>query len=547
VLTVLPAAPGLRHGALRIEIKQATDTPWRIQLSRDVAPAIAKGDHLRLRFRARSATRSPVAAVLERASEPWTKWINQVMALTPEWQTYAMVTVAPVDLPADFTAMRFQLGFAPGVVELADIRLESYGQNPEPKPTTMNIDYYGGQPHSDAWRAAAEERIERIRMGGLEVVVEDERGRRVKGAEVAIEQQRHAFLFGTALADRPLLGDTPDARRYQETVARLFNHAVLENALKWRAAPRCRAEIADQMLDWCREREIPVRGHVLFWPNYRHLPPDASELRGDALRQAIREHITDYVSHYRSKLVAWDVINEAVSNHEITDELGKEILADAFRWAKAAAPEIPLCYNDYSIVNNRAGAGDGHRRQVRAILDYLIKEQKAPVDRIGIQAHFWLPLTPMDKVLKILDEFAAYGKPLEITEFDVGLPDDDLQAEYMSDFMTAVFSHPAAHSFLMWGFWEGSHWRAKDNAAMFRRDWTPKPAAAAYEDLVFHQWWTRADGTAGRKGTWRTRAFLGRHLITATAGDRSGSAVVELSRAGDAVTRVVVTLGEVGN
>jgi endo-1,4-beta-xylanase len=543
-LTSLPPRPGLPHGVLRVTVRGAVTPPWQIQLSRAVGPAVAKGDYLRLRFRARSATRSRVMVILERASEPWTKWLSQPFLLTPRWQDYALVRVMPDALPADFAAVRFQLGFGAGEVDLADVELENHGQHPDPAPEPSNVDYYGGQPHSDAWRAAAEKRIERIRMGGLEVVVHDERGRPVKGATVTVEQQRHAFLFGTALADGPLLGDTPDARRYQETVARMFNYAVLENALKWPGKARFRESLADQMLDWCRDHDIPVRGHVLFWPSYRHLPPEAADLRGDALREAIREHIVDYVTHYRGKLVAWDVINEAVANHEITDDLGKGLLADCFRWAKAAAPETPLCYNDYGIVNNRAGANDGQRRAVRGILDYLIKEQRAPVDRIGIQAHMWTPLTPMDKVLQILDEFAAYGKPIEITEFDVGLDDDQAQASYLRDFMTAAFSHPAVISFVQWGFWEGSHWRHADQAHIIRRDWTPRPAAEAYNDLVFHRWWTRAQGTTGANGTWRTRAFLGRHLVTATAGGRTASAEVEVAKSGDAVTRVEVTMGE---
>jgi hypothetical protein len=49
---------------------------------------------------------------------------------------------------------------------------------------------------------------------------------------------------------------------------------------------------------------------------------------------------------------------------------------------------------------------------------------------------------------------------------------------------------------------------------MFRRDWTPLPAAKAYEELVMEQWWTRWSGTADARGFVTVPAFFGRHRVT---------------------------------
>jgi hypothetical protein len=70
-------------------------------------------------------------------------------------------------------------------------------------------------------------------------------------------------------------------------------------------------------------------------------------------------------------------------------------------------------------------------------------------------------------------------------------------------------------SIIMWGFWEGRHWLP--NAALFRRDWTIKPNGQAYQDLVFKQWWTNADGKSDNRGAYRTRGFLGDYDISVTA------------------------------
>ena len=63
----------------------------------------------------------------------------------------------------------------------------------------------------------------------------------------------------------------------------------------------------------------------------------------------------------------------------------------------------------------------------------------------------------------------------------------------------------------MWGFWEGAHWKPK--AALWQRNWEMNPAAQAYRDLVFNQWWTRDQGNADPQGNYRTRAFYGRYRV----------------------------------
>jgi hypothetical protein len=64
----------------------------------------------------------------------------------------------------------------------------------------------------------------------------------------------------------------------------------------------------------------------------------------------------------------------------------------------------------------------------------------------------------------------------------------------------------------MWGFWEGANWIPQ--SSLYKRDWTPLPAAKAYEDLVLHRWWTRWSGTADAQGRVELRAFYGTHKVT---------------------------------
>ena len=78
-----------------------------------------------------------------------------------------------------------------------------------------------------------------------------------------------------------------------------------------------------------------------------------------------------------------------------------------------------------------------------------------------------------------------------------------MQADYARDFLTICFSHPAIRGFLMWGFWEGAHY--KPIAAMIRRDWSTKPNYTVWNDLLYNRWWTDERGTTGPDDVWRTR------------------------------------------
>jgi GH35 family endo-1,4-beta-xylanase len=70
--------------------------------------------------------------------------------------------------------------------------------------------------------------IRKNRMGVLVVTA-------APGTEVKLEQTRHEFWFGAALANGAFDGSmsAADTKRYREVFLANFNSAVTENALKW--------------------------------------------------------------------------------------------------------------------------------------------------------------------------------------------------------------------------------------------------------------------------------------------------------------------------
>jgi len=96
-------------------------------------------------------------------------------------------------------------------------------------------------------------------------------------------------------------------------------------------------------------------------------------------------------------------------------------------------------------------------------------------------------------------------------EIPDGGRDEELQADYLRDIMTIAFSHPGVEAIVMWGFQERCHWRPA--AALWRKDWSIKPAGEAWVDLVRGKWWTDETLTTDGKGIARARCFLGTHTI----------------------------------
>lgn len=351
--------------------------------------------------------------------------------------------------------------------------------------------------------------------------------------------RRHAFAFGAAVQSARIAGaeaDTPDNVRYRETIERYFNKVVIENDLKWPAwingaggghAPR---ETALRAVDWFRERDIPVRGHVLVWPSWRYTPKFLRllEKEPDTLRAAVLGHIAEQTSVLGDRLAEWDVVNETYAHHDLLDILGRGAMADWFKAARAGAPKPVLFYNDYTMFS---GEGPGSPSQhFHDTIRFLI-EQGAPIGGIGEQGHFGGSPPPPMKVLATFDRFAAFGLPIQISEFDIDTSDEELQVAYTRDFLTAAFSHPAVTGVMSWGFWAGSHW--KPRAAFWTKDWSLRPNGKAFLDLIFRDWWTHADLVADAEGRDGLRGFLGDHELTARLPDgRVFSRRVSLAREG---------------
>ena len=513
-LTIVPVTDRAFKSAVQVETTRLPAQSWDIQIRLPIDRPVAKGDAIEAAFSMRSVKsasgEADTSLIFEQVGGAFQKSVEYPASAGANWTLFRVPFRAAADYTAGAAQLNFRFGFSPQTVEIGGISLVDFGKsltNPLPAPV---LTYPGIAPNAP-WRMAAAARIDKYRKGELTVLVHDFRGRPVPGAQVQVHMLRHAFGFGSAVDENALLGSTPDDKKYQATVLKLFNKAVLENGLKW-PGWEWRPGRALRAVKWLRDHHIEVRGHNLVWPSWRYLPLDVRTLRNDpaALRRRIDEHIIQEVTALRGQVSEWDVLNEPYTSHALMDILGKESMVEWFKLAHAADPRPELFVNDFSILS-AGGRDTAHQDAYAGVIQYL-QANGAPLGGIGLQSHFGDSLTGPDRLLQILDRFAKFGLPLEVTELDVNISDEKLQAQYLRDFMTLAFSYPAIKGIMIWGFWEGRDWIPR--AALYRRDWTLKPNGQAWIDLVFHQWWTNATGATGPDGAYRVRGFLGDYEIT---------------------------------
>jgi endo-1,4-beta-xylanase len=367
-------------------------------------------------------------------------------------------------------------------------------------------------------QSAINARIAEIRMGDIIVKTEPD-------ADVKVEQVRHEFLFGTAitdnLAEKAENAMSPEDRKmFLKILEENFNYAVHENALKWYDTEVeykvVDYYLADRIYELCKERNIPMRGHCIFWAKDKYIMPWLKELDNDELRAAVVRRATSVAKHFKGRIEEFDLNNEMINGDFFRRRLGYGIVNDMAWLVKAANPDAKLYVNDYGVLVENGFNASSYITQIENLLNNGV-----PIDGIGCQGHFVtsdknnstaMASTTSEHVQRTLDKLAKFNLPIKITECLVTADTEEGKAEELRRFFQICFAHPIVEAILIWGFWEEGHWVPE--SAMWKKDWTPTPQALAYRDLVFNKWWTQVSGKADKKGIFKTSAFYGDYLIT---------------------------------
>ena len=288
--------------------------------------------------------------------------------------------------------------------------------------------------------------------------------------------------------------------------------------------------LADRFVDKARAAGLRVLGHCLIWHSqcapWFHYDDSGNLVSPEVLKKRMKEHIYTIMNHFRGRVDAWDVVNEAFEDNGTPRKslfyqiLGSDYIPLAFQYAHEADPTVELYYNDYSM--NRPEKVEGVCRFFKPLI-----EQGLPITAIGMQGHITLEDNKGGSVLRqyehSINTITALGIPTFFSELDVsvlpspygfsganvsdrfkyrpeidpyrdGLPkskEKELEA-FWTDFFKMLLPHHK--DILRLGFWclnDACSWRndfpirgRKDYATLFDRQNNPKPFVKKLVELV---------------------------------------------------------------
>jgi len=289
---------------------------------------------------------------------------------------------------------------------------------------------------------------------------------------VRVEQIRHEFWFGGALAGAPFSWKrkTPDAAKYKEVFLKNFNAAVTENALKWCNMEKTQGDVnckvVDAMLAWAEENELPIRGHNIYWgkswTEKYGVPKWQKQLNDEDLLRAVKERATSIARRYKGRFAEYDFNNEMMYGNFYENRLGRDITKQMADWVVKEDPEAILYLNDFGVLT-----GGKLKKFVRHVKD--MQERGVPIGGIGLQGHSHRETFKREALKRSLAELAKLGLPIRITEFNMPgqhsrfdknrklrmtPAEEEARAKELVDYYRICFAQPKVKGIMMWGFWE---------------------------------------------------------------------------------------------
>ena len=321
------------------------------------------------------------------------------------------------------------------------------------------------------------------------------------------------FKIGTAVTTAEL---APQSTK--DLIAKHFNSITLGNELKPESILNKAATLASgsntdpvinlasarTILNYCRDNNIPVRGHVLVWhsqtPDWffkEGFQDDGDWVSKDVMLQRMENYIKNVFAALEEEyptvdFYAWDVVNEAWLDNGVPRTGGGQsenanysgwvkvfgdnsFIEPAFEYARKYAPaNTKLYYNDFN---------EYMPQKTDEICKMALElKDKGLIDGIGMQSHLDVGFPNVSTYKKALEKFVETGLDIQVTELDITTSDTseagfEKQAEMYKGIMDACVEYADSISAVVfWGTTDDKSWRAAKTPLLFNEDYTAKPS-----------------------------------------------------------------------
>ncbi len=383
--------------------------------------------------------------------------------------------------------------------------------------------------------------IDKYRKSDLTVQIVDTSGRPIQDLLATIDQTRHAFRFGVSLGffepnTLDSLGDEKGAPVTPQELALMptcFNASMIPFSGKWIYTEPTKDHVTysdlDKYIGFCAAHQIAVEYHFLagLAPAWLRGNEEESEKRFPA-------HAMSLVDRYHDRVQYWQLTNEG---HLLAG------VPAVYQMIRAKYPDLKLgisdCVKFYSDEDNILAKRLDMYRGIGTIS--WLKTQGVQLDYFAIHGHrpygLWADPRAMYDVFDTIAKLGG-GVKLHVTEMLLPLGNQivgpvrrgtwtpELQADFLQDYLTVCFSHPAMELVNFWGLPRGG-WGP--SAGLLDDHGQPRPALDRIKHLVNDVWHTRLSGPLPLDGSLSTRAFHGDYLLTLTLPDgRTANATFSL-------------------
>ncbi|PUA28727.1 MAG: hypothetical protein B0W54_18515 [Cellvibrio sp. 79] len=248
-----------------------------------------------------------------------------------------------------------------------------------------------------------------------------------------------------------------------------WNQITPENEGKWGSVEATRDQYnwapLDRIYAYAREHNIPVKAHTFVWGS--QFPSWINNLSAADQAAEIEEWIRDYCTRYPDTAMI-DVVNEAIPGHApatyAQNAFGNDWIIKSFQLARKYCPNAILILNDYNVLSWDTDKFITLARPVIAA---------GVVDALGAQSH-GLADRPLSETTSKLNQIAALGLPIYISEYDIEKTNDQEQLQVMQQQFPLFYNHASVKGITLWGYVVGKTWR--DGTGLIQENGTPRPA-----------------------------------------------------------------------